>query len=88
MNTYENSDIVNVGVGNDVSIRELAESIQKVVGFDGTLEFDSTKPDGTPRKLMNVDRLTNIGWTAKISLDEGIQSTYDWFLENVTGICV
>ena len=86
MNNYDDSEIVNVGVGSDVSIRELAESIQKVVGFDGDLEFDSTKPDGTPRKLMNVDRLANIGWSAKIPLDEGIKSTYGWFLKNVTGL--
>lgn len=88
MNTYDESDIVNVGVGSDVSIRELAESIRDVVGFEGELEFDASKPDGTPRKLMNVDKLTSLGWKANIGLQDGIKSTYEWFLENVADIRV
>jgi GDP-L-fucose synthase len=79
---YDSPEIVNVGCGQDVTIRELAELVCDVVGFTGTLEFDKTKPDGTPRKLLDVTRLTKLGWEAKISLREGIKSTYEWFLKN------
>jgi GDP-L-fucose synthase len=79
---YDSPEIINVGCGRDVTIRELAELICDVVGFTGTLEFDSTKPDGTPRKLLDVSKLTKQGWQAKIPLREGIESTYEWFLKN------
>jgi GDP-L-fucose synthase len=79
---YDSPEIINVGCGRDVSIRELAELVCDVVGFTGTLEFDSTKPDGTPRKLLDVSKLTKQGWQAKIPLREGIESTYEWFLKN------
>jgi len=79
---YDSSEIINVGCGRDVTIQELAELVCDVVGFTGTLEFDSTKPDGTPRKLLDVSKLTNQGWQAKIPLREGIESTYEWFLKN------
>jgi GDP-L-fucose synthase len=79
---YDSPEIINVGCGRDVSIRELAELVCDVVGFTGTLEFDSTKPDGTPRKLLDVSKLTRQGWQAKIPLREGIESTYEWFLKN------
>jgi GDP-L-fucose synthase len=79
---YDSPEIVNVGCGQDVTIRELAELVCDVVGFTGTLEFDKTKPDGTPRKLLDVTRLTKLGWQPKISLREGIKSTYEWFLKN------
>ena len=79
---YDSPEIVNVGCGRDVTIRELAELVCEVVGFTGTLEFDSTKPDGTPRKLLDVSKLTKLGWQAKIPLRKGIESTYDWFLNN------
>jgi len=82
MNNYNDSEIVNIGVGEDVSIRELAELVQDVIGFDGELNFDSSKPDGTPRKLMNVSRLTELGWKASINLKSGVAETYAWFLEN------
>lgn len=82
LNNYNQAEIVNVGVGNDVTIRELAETVKAVVGFDGDLVFDSTKPDGTPRKLMDVSRLASLGWRAKTSLKEGIASTYQWFLRH------
>ncbi|MDE1183030.1 GDP-L-fucose synthase [Paraburkholderia sp.] len=72
--------VFNVGVGDDLSIRELAECICEVVGFDGALEYDTTKPDGTPRKLLDVSRLTAMGWRARIGLAEGIASTYEDFL--------
>lgn len=79
---YDSPEIVNLGCGQDVTIRELAELVCDVVGFTGTLEFDKTKPDGTPRKLLDVTRLTKLGWQPKISLREGIKSTYEWFLKN------
>ena len=64
----------------DCTIRELAETLCSVVGFDGALVFDTSKPDGTQRKLMDVDRLARLGWKARISLEQGVQETYDWFL--------
>ncbi|WP_348983363.1 GDP-L-fucose synthase [Vibrio sp. 1CM2L] len=73
---------INVGTGVDCTIRELVETVAKVVGFDGEIEFDTTKPDGTPRKLMDVSRLRNLGWQAKKPLESGLASTYDWFLAN------
>ena len=79
---YDDADIINAGVGTDVTIRELAELVKRITGFQGELEFDTTKPDGTPRKLMDVTRMTNLGWTAKIPLEEGVASTYRWYLEN------
>jgi nucleoside-diphosphate-sugar epimerase len=73
---------LNVGTGSDVSIAELAEMIAGVTGFRGRIVFDATKPDGTPRKLMDVTRLTRMGWTATTGLDEGIRQTYEWFCRN------
>lgn len=72
---------INVGTGIDCTIRELAETIKKVVGFEGALTFDATKPDGSPRKLMNVSRLENLGWKASVDLESGLRKTYNWFLE-------
>jgi GDP-L-fucose synthase len=79
---YDSPEIVNVGCGRDVSVRELAVLVCEIVGFTGTLEFDSTKPDGTPRKLLDVTKLSKLGWQAKIPLRKGIESTYEWFLKN------
>ena len=79
MRDYSSPDIINVGWGKDISIAKLAELIGNVVGFHGTLEFDSSKPDGTPRKLLDTSRLTALGWQPTISLEEGIASTYDWY---------
>ncbi len=76
--------LVNIGTGTDVTIRELAETVLEVVGFQGDLRFDVTKPDGTPRKLMDVSRLTGLGWTAKTSLKEGIALAYQDFLAKVS----
>ena len=73
---------INVGTGIDCTIQELAETMAEVVGYKGQIIFDATKPDGTPRKLMNVDRLKELGWTASISLKEGLAGTYQWFLKN------
>ncbi len=79
---YDSEDIINVGVGEDVSIRKLAEIIKDIVGYQGNMDFDTSKPDGMPQKLLNVSRLNALGWKAQISLREGIESTYRWFLEN------
>jgi len=83
MRTYNSPEIVNVGVGTDVTIHELAELVRGVVGFRGELAFDTSKPDGTPRKLLDVSRLSALGWKAKVSLRQGIEETYAWFLKNV-----
>lgn len=80
---YDSPEIINVGCGEEISIRELAELICDVVGFEGELAFDKTKPDGTPRKLLDVSKLTKLGWRATIPLREGIARTYDWFRDNV-----
>ena len=71
---------LNVGVGHDVTIRELAERIAAVTGYEGELVFDSTQPDGTPRKLLDTSRINQLGWTPRMSLDEGLKTTYNWFL--------
>jgi GDP-L-fucose synthase len=81
MNHYDENDIVNIGVGEDIAIKELAEKIRAIVGFEGDIFYDSSKPDGTPRKLVDVTKLSGLGWKARISLDEGLASTYEWFLE-------
>ncbi|MCB1659389.1 MAG: GDP-L-fucose synthase, partial [Pseudomonadales bacterium] len=81
-NTQPMLSHINVGTGTDVTIRELAETIAKVTGYQGNIEFDTTKPDGTPRKLMDVSRLANMGWKAKITLEQGLQDAYAWFLAN------
>ena len=80
---YDSPEIVNVGWGEDISIRELAELVCEVVGFDGELSWDKTKPDGTPRKLLDVSKLRGLGWTPTIPLRDGIAQAYDWFLKNV-----
>jgi len=79
---YDSPDIINVGCGEDISIRELAELICDVVGFEGELAWDTTKPDGTPRKLLDVTKLRALGWKPAITLREGIAQTYDWFRAN------
>ncbi len=81
LENYDGIDLVNVGYGDDVTIRELAETICEVVGFGGALKFDTTKPDGTPRKLMDSSRLRAMGWTPSIALRDGIRSTYEWYLQ-------
>ena len=81
-NTQENLTHINVGTGVDCTIREMAETVKRVVGFQGNLEFDTSKPDGTPRKLLDTSRLKSMGWEHVISLEEGLKSTYQWFQEN------
>jgi len=79
MLNYDSGEIINVGTGADVTIRELAELIQRITGFQGRLTFDASKPDGTPRKLLDVSRLNALGWSAKIELEKGVRETYAWF---------
>ena len=80
MDSYSSPEIINVGWGEDISIKDLAMLIREITGFKGNLEFDTSKPDGTPRKLMNTDRLTGLGWSPTISIRSGIESTYHWYL--------
>jgi len=75
--------LYNVGTGEDLTIKELAETIQKITGHQGEIIWDATKPDGTPRKLMDISKMHELGWKHKVNLEEGIQKTYNWFLENV-----
>jgi len=79
MQNYDEPEIVNVGTGIDVTIRELAEMIARVTGYDGEIVFDTSKPDGTPRKLLDVSKLTALGWKASVSLEQGIEQTYSWY---------
>ncbi|MEL6763046.1 MAG: GDP-L-fucose synthase [Cyanobacteria bacterium J06607_6] len=83
MKTYNDVDFVNVGTGQEISIKELALTIQAVVGFEGELVFDTSKPNGTPRKLLDVAGLNSLGWQAQTDLKTGIEKTYAWYLENV-----
>ena len=85
-NTQTMLSHINVGTGVDCTIKELAETMAKVTGFEGEIVFDNTKPDGTPRKLMDVSRLNALGWQANISLEKGLDSTYQWFLQNEKGL--
>ena len=81
MNNYNDNEIVNIGTGKDVSIKELASTIKNVIGYEGTFRFDTSKPDGTPRKLLNVNKINNLGWKAKTELRTGIELTYKDFLQ-------
>jgi len=82
LENYDSSEIINVGCGEDLTIRELVEIVARVIGFEIDLVFDTTKPDGTPRKLLDTTRLQALGWKPQISLNDGIQQTYQWFLES------
>jgi GDP-L-fucose synthase len=83
LDRYDDYPHINCGAGSEVSIREIAETMAQVVGFDGRLVFDTTKPDGTPRKIMESSRIQALGWAPEISLEEGLASTYRWYLANV-----
>jgi len=82
MENYDSPELINVGCGSDLTIRELAELVGRVVGYSGKIEWDTTKPDGTPRKLLDVSKLNKLGWHAQIPFEEGIRSTYQWWLAN------
>ncbi|MGI9084624.1 MAG: GDP-L-fucose synthase family protein [Aeromicrobium sp.] len=83
---YDGPQQLNVGTGTDVTIGELAETIGDITGFDGRTEWDTTKPDGTPQKLLDVSKLAKAGWTASISLEDGLRSTYTWYRENIDSL--
>lgn len=82
MQNYNDAETINIGTGEDVTIKELAETIKKTVDFEGDLVFDATKPDGTPRKLLDVSKINNLGWKHKVNLQRGIEKTLDWVTEN------
>jgi len=82
-NTQPMLSHINVGTGKDITIREMAETMKQVVGYEGRLTFDATKPDGAPRKLINVSRLSNMGWKYKVNLEEGVAKTYNWYMQHV-----
>ena len=82
MNNYNSSKIINVGVGEDITIKELVYTIANVVGYQGDFIWDRTKPDGTPRKLLDSTKLSNLGWESKISLEDGLRQTYEWYMKN------
>jgi len=79
---YDQAETINIGVGSDITIRELAGLVAEVVGFTGDIRTDRSKPDGTPRKLLDVSRLTALGWTPRISLRDGVADTYRWYLDH------
>jgi GDP-L-fucose synthase len=82
MENYEGGELLNVGVGADRTIADLAETVARIVGYAGAIRFDPSRPDGTPRKLLDVSRIHSLGWRARISLEDGIVSTYDWYCAN------
>lgn len=86
MEHYDGPEQVNVGTGADVTIREIADTIARVVGYEGDTEWDTTKPDGTPQKLLDVSKLRDAGWTAQISLEDGLRTTVEWFRENESNL--
>jgi len=85
MNQYKDNEPINVGTGEDITILELSELIKKIVGYDGEILFDETKPDGTPRKLLDVSRLHQLGWKHKTSLEDGLAKTYKFLVETYDG---
>ncbi len=88
MKNYDEADILNIGTGKDISIKALAELIGEIIGYQGDIVFDKNKPDGTPKKLTDISKLTKLGWQSKTSLSDGIKQTYDWYLENITDTTV
>lgn len=84
MQTYDGEELINVGCGVDVTILELAELVARVVGFNGEIAVDASKPDGTPRKVLDVSRLKALGWTPSVGLESGVRATYDWFRNNLS----
>jgi GDP-L-fucose synthase len=82
MENYDEPEHINVGTGEDVTIKQLAETIADVVGYDRHINWDTTKPNGTPRKVLNVNKIKSLGWEPKIGLREGIEKTYEWYKTN------
>jgi GDP-L-fucose synthase len=85
MENYDSPELINVGCGHDITIRDLTQLVGKVVGYSGQIEWDTTKPDGAPRKLLDVSKLNQLGWKASIPLEEGLRATYQWWLEKCSG---
>jgi len=85
MQCYDSPEIINVGAGEDIEIRDLARMVAEVTGFPGEIVYDASKPDGTPRKLLDVSRLTALGWRPRVKLRDGIRQTYDWYLQHIAG---
>jgi GDP-L-fucose synthase len=83
MQRYEDEAWINVGWGEDTTITELAHTVRRIVGFTGCLTFDRSKPDGTPRKVLDVSKLSLLGWSPRVSLEAGIERTYRWYLDNI-----
>ena len=83
LENYSGEQHVNIGTGEEVTIKQLAETVQKVIGYDGKIVWNSSMPDGTPRKLTDVSKLHGIGWHHKVGLEEGVKLEYDWFVENI-----
>jgi GDP-L-fucose synthase len=86
LENYDGPEQVNIGTGTDVTIREIAETIAKVVGFEGETEWDTSKPDGTPQKLLDVSKIGDAGWRSRIGLEEGLRSTVEWYRANVDNL--
>lgn len=86
MKNYNSFEIINAGTGEDITIKDLAEKIKKNVGYEGKIAWDKTKPDGTPRKLLDVSKINKLGWKSKIGLEDGIKMTYEWYLNNINKI--
>lgn len=82
MNTYNGQEILNIGTGKDLTIKQLAETVKKIVSYTGKITWDTSKPDGTPRKLLNINKIKKLGWKPSITLESGLKTTYKWFLEN------
>lgn len=82
MKYYDSSEIINIGTGEDMTIKELAELVNRVIGYEGNIEWDRNKPDGTPRKLLDVRKISKLGWKPKTNLEEGISNTYNWYAAN------
>ena len=82
MENYNDSEIVNVGCGEDQTIKVLAETISEVVGYSGALAFDSSRPDGTPQKILDISKIRVLGWTPKIPLKQGLEQVYQWYTEH------
>jgi GDP-L-fucose synthase len=86
MNNYDNMEIVNIGTGEDIQIKTLSHLVSSIVGFNGEILWDKTKPNGTHRKLLDISKISSIGWQPKISLKEGIEDTYNWFIKNINKV--
>lgn len=83
MNNYNQSEIINIGTGADLTIKELAELIKEITEFQGKIVWDTEKPDGTPRKLLDISKISLLGWKPRISLRDGLKNTYEWYVKNI-----